>query len=253
MTDADDQSETVVGHVHLVWSMYLPEKHRGSGEMSSPEVVKDELLEWITHDFLCGGHFPSLAIELVSSTVWQVDCVSSNDDWSSYPPAIIWNTPTATASPDTTSKSDHTFYTWNATYPVYEWGVRENVQDQLQQSLDDLISSDQLEAPWKGAVLSVMGQEEQSFSNIRMQYLTIDPNVANTVEYIGLIALIAHTLFLLVVYAFGKVFAKRQKAKNLVDRDDTDDLLSHSRDQDPPSQVFTKPHRKKSTSRRPQR
>jgi hypothetical protein len=240
------QSDILVGYLHLFWSLYLPTE-QGGDESLSPDDMKVELLEWIRDKFLCGGHFSSFAVELVSSVVTESDCRSTGSDWSSLPPAILWNIPAATATFQSLSGANLTYSTWNATFPVYEWGDTKDLQEQLQRSLDDLIKNDKLETPWEDGILAVVGQEEQYFlQSDDYTYHSIDPFTSTTIQLIGGLTLVVHTCFLVIIYMFGKVFAKRKRRtgqeRNLWDVEALDDMLSLTKDlgrSPPPSKLLT--------------
>lgn len=256
--DPYDESEILVGHLHLLWSLYLPAQ-QGSNVAISPDDFKAGLLEWISEEFLCGGHFSSFGVELVSSMGMESDCDSTSSDWSSFPPTILWNSPSATASFHSLSGTDQRFSTWNATFPVYEWGDSEGIQEQLQTSLDGLIKSGKLETPLEASMLAVVGEEDQVFSQFDSSSHSIDPSISATLQLIGGVALIVHTVFLLIIYVAGKVYgrcAKRRRERGKVfDVEAIDDMLCLSKDlvpSSPPSSVLlTMPYINNSGTRQP--
>ncbi|KAL3944449.1 MAG: hypothetical protein SGBAC_001477 [Bacillariaceae sp.] len=246
--------EGLVGHVHLLLSLYFPPEN-GEPNVPTDGSFKANFLRWVSDDFICGTSFPSFAVELVSTLQMNSDC-GSTGDWKSYPPAILWNAPTASIG------EDELFATWNLTYPVYDWGDSSDLQKDLQDSLDAKITNGELAMPWEEASLSVFGLERNTFDllqpntnintnstinntagtsagNFREGLLSLDPVTTTTVQYIGAILLIAHTILLIAVHMFGSSYSKRQnKAKSeqslLLDTEGLDDMLLLTKDHEMP-------------------
>lgn len=245
-------SEGLIGYVHLLLALYFPPED-GEPIIPTDGHFKTNFLRWMSEDFICGTSFPSFAIELVSTLQMKSDCGSAGD-WKSYPPAILWNAPTA-------SITEEIFYAiWNISYPVYDWGDSIDLQKGLQEALDFKIINGELEMPWEEASIAVMGLERDTFdlpeavfniddnatttgNNItsnttgrfREGLLSIDPVTATTVQYTGAILLVFHTIMLIVVHMVGQSYAKRKaqatEAKSpLLDAEGLDDMLLLTKD-----------------------
>lgn len=243
--------EGLVGYVHLLLSLYFE-----SGKIPTDGRFKANFLRWMSEEFICASSFEDFAVELVSTLQMTSDC-GSTGDYKSYPPAVLWNAPTASIT-----EEDY-FATWNVSYPVYDWGDSSDLQQGLQVALDSKIINGELELPWEDASISIWGLEQETFDlpeptdddivdnmtstgnnstddvgveeRLQEGVLSLDPATARTVEYIGAILLVFHTMMLIIVHLAGQSYTKKLKQakeaeKPLLDAEGLDNMLLITKD-----------------------
>ncbi|CAJ1933559.1 unnamed protein product [Cylindrotheca closterium] len=238
--------EGLTGYIHILLSLYFPPEDEARN-VPTDGGFQANFLRWMSDDFICGTSFPSFAVELVSTLQMTSDC-GSTGDWKSYPPAILWNAPSASII------EEDWYATWNVTYPVYDWGDGNDLQKGLQEAFDSKIANGEFEMPWEEASLSVIGFERNTFDlpapsivanttsnnsttnsadTLRGGILALDPVTATAVQYIGAILLVVHTILLIAVHLFGNSYAEKQnKAEQalLLDAEGLDDMLLLTKD-----------------------
>lgn len=235
MNEEDEvgNDSSFAGSLHLLFSLHLTEIILARNAYDELRT-KIDVLDWIAQDFLCDTiHFSSSAsIVLVGSERMDSNCGQTSLLFNNrgrrrlrrqkkLESTIILNSPTALTKSYSIRDFNLTYTTWNVTFPVYEWGYG-NVQEELQESLNELIEDDKLPTPWgrENGYLAVYGQEEIYFGKLGLQqqqlqtnnnYFGIPENEAYLMQGIGVVIMVLHTILLIAAHIFGKSYLKRKQ------------------------------------------
>jgi hypothetical protein len=224
------------GNLYLWWSLRIPDS-----TVPPLPTLSDEVKEWIAQELICGDIDELASVRIIKDVLLTSACSDVNVfnntlGWQqlSLPSdmTILWNAPSASVTVEVLDSynTDWMYTRWNVSFPVYEWGPDNDsrvVQRELQDLLERKIRYGDLDMPWDGSQLSIIGNEAYFFK----ERPGIDAGDAKNVITIGSLLFLVHTILMGLLYVYGnRQVAFRQENKQLMkQRETVDDMLRLSK------------------------